>query len=288
MSVDFLLDWSSTSSPAVKSMLRTSFLLAVCVLSSPAFGQGLRIEAAVSRQVPATDTAEELLSTSVTLLSGGKAYDFVESADEVIIFKPTAREYTILNMARELSTTVTQEEILHLLEDRRPKSMKYIQELQQASSGRRERVSRSLLFQLDPKFDVQFSPDTGLLTLNSDSWKYSVQTHEWQDDDQLKEYLAYADGIAQLNYVLHPSSFFPEPRMELNRHLRNHGVLPTSIHLDLRPDDPIVLKADYKFVLELNKADRRLIRRWESVATDGSLRKLPFRRYQETVLMAAK
>lgn len=266
-------------------MLRISFLLAVCVVSSPAFGQGLRIEAAVSRQVPATDAAEELLSTSVTLLSGGKAYDFVASADEVIIFKPTARAYTILNMARELSTTVTQEEILHLLAGRRSESMKYIRELQKPLSAR---VSRSLLFQLDPKFDAQFRPDTGLLTLKSASWKYSVQTHEWQDDAQIEEYLDYADGIAQLNYVLHPNSLFPEPRMELNRHLRNHGVLPTSIHLDLRPDDPVVLKAEYKFVLELNKADRRLIRRWESVATDGSLRKLPFRRYQETVLTAAR
>ncbi len=238
----------------------------------------------MSRQAPGPDAGEEVLSTSVTLLTGGKAYDFVESADEVIIFNPTARQYTILNMARALSTTATQEEILHLLAGRRSKSTKYIQELQLASSQDLERVSRSLAFQLDPEFDTQFDPEAETLTLKSDSWKYSVRTHEWQDAAQLEEYLAYADGISQLNYVLHPSSFFPEPRMELNRQLRERGRLPTSVLLDLRPDDELVLKADYKFVLELNDADRRLIRRWESVAEDGSLRELPFRRYQQVVL----
>jgi len=265
-------------------MFRICIASAVLVLASPAFAQGLRIEATVSRLQPGSVDGPELLSTSVTLLSGGKAYDFVESADEVIIFQPTGHEYSILNMARELSTKVTNEEIVHLLAAGRSESMKYIQELQQRANGNSNRVARSLAFQLAPVFDTQFNPESGLLTLKSDSWKYAVQTHEWQDAAQVEAYLAYADGISQLNFVLHPSSRFPKPRLELNRQLRDHKRLPTSIRLDLRPDEPLVLKADYKYVLELNEADRRLIRRWESVASDGSMRELPFRRYQETVL----
>jgi hypothetical protein len=269
-------------------MLRICFCLIVCVLTCPAFGQGLRVEATVSRQAQNGENGEQFLSTSVTLLSSGKAYDFVESADEVIIFKPTAREYVILNMARALSSKVTIEEISHLLASRRSESMKYVQELRQSSSSSLERVSRSLAFQLDPKFETRFDADSGRLTLKADSWKYFVQTDEWQNAAQVNEYLAYADGISQLNYVLHPRSFFPEPRMELNSELRKLGRLPTSVQLDLRPDEALVLKANYKFVRDLNDTDRMLIRRWESSAKNGSLRELPFRSYQEAVLVNSR
>ena len=92
-------------------MLR-SLRLTACLLtllgSSSAFAQGYRVEGQVYRVAPSNEDGqvnETRLSSSVTLFHNGRVYDYVESADEVIIFEPTARRFTILNTARELVTT---------------------------------------------------------------------------------------------------------------------------------------------------------------------------------------
>ena len=111
-------------------------LLVVNGLSS-ALAQGLRVEAQVYRidRDPANGrVAETRLSNSVTFFHSGRVYDYVESADEVIIFEPTARRFTILNTARELVTTADFDEIKHMMEFRRTESKRYLQEFRE--SGR--------------------------------------------------------------------------------------------------------------------------------------------------------
>ena len=265
-------------------MARLTILLICLVCASDTLAQGVRVESRVSQLDVETGDNAELQSSSVTLLTNGKAYDFVEAADEVIIFQPAVQRYTILNTARELVTNVTFQEVGHLLGARRSESAKLIDQLTKNGRPEAERVARSILFQLDPKFDTDFDPTTKQLTLHSPLWKYTVTTHEWEDEAQVEQYLNYADRIAELNYVLQPRSFFPEPRLELNRELRELGRLPTSLKLDLRPDEPLLLQADYKFVMQLNEADQNLIRVWDAAVASDSLRELPFRAYQEATL----
>lgn len=266
-----------------------------CLLVLSAFAeataQGYRVEGHVYQiETPQAGKrpAETRLSSSVTLFHNGRVYDYVESADEVIIYEPTARRFTILNTAREIVTTADFDEIRHLMASRREESNKYLQELSQTGRPEVTGVIRSLKFQLEPSFDVEFDSSTGVLTMNSDSWKYRVRTHTWQDADQVQEYLIYADWISQLNYVLHPASMFPEPRMALNTKLKELARMPTSVQLDLRPHESLFLRADHKFIPELTANDRHLIQVWDAAARDDSLRRLSLRRYQEAVLVSQR
>lgn len=264
------------------------FTLLLLLCTSPVLAQGLRVEARVYRQPDDAAQKEQLLSSSVTLMQHGKAWDYVESADEVICFEPAGNRFTILNMARELKTNVQFDEVRQLLQLRRKESARYIRDLRDSGDSAVERVSRSLTFQLNPAFDTRFDANDGVLQLKSASWNYAAKTHAWEDPDQLEAYLNYADWISRLNYVLHPSSLFPEPRLKLNEALRSHQRLPTVITLDLRPDDPVRLRAEYKFVLNMNDADRRLIRTWESFADGNDLRDMSFLRYQQAILVSQR
>ncbi len=254
----------------------------------PAAAQGLRVEARVVQQVDRPAADAPVLSSSVTLLYSGRAWDYVDSADEIILFEPAARRFVVLNTARELRTIVSFEEIRHLLNARRKESTRYVNDLRRVSGPEADRVSRMLSFQLNPQFDVHFDEGSGQMTLRAPGWTYSVRTHLWKDAEQVDEYLLYADWASRLNYVLHPASFFPEPRVELNRHLRERGRLPTVVELDLRPDERLRLRAEYKFVLHLSEADQKLIRSWESLAQSSSLKDMPFLRYQQTVLVSRR
>jgi hypothetical protein len=265
-------------------------LLVVNGLSS-VMAQGLRVEAQVYRidRAPANGrVAETRLSNSVTFFHSGRVYDYVESADEVIIFEPTARRFTILNTARELVTTADFDEIKHLMKSRRTESKRFLQEIRESERPNADKVVRSLQFQLDPMFDTKFDSADGVLTMTSATWKYRVQTHAWQDADQVKEYLTYADWISQLNYVLHPANMFPEPRMLLNNKLRELERMPTAVSLDLEVDESLVLRAEHKFIKDLTADDRRFIQAWDLAARSGSLRKLSLRSYQEAVLVSQR
>lgn len=258
---------------------------------SVATAQGLRVEGQVyqiDQRAAGARPTETRISSSVTLFHKGRVYDYVEAADEVIIFEPTARRFTILNTARELRTIADLDEIKHLMESRRTESERYLQEL--SRSGRRDadQVVRGLRFELSPSFDTEFDAATGQLRMSSELWDYRVQTHPWEDADQVREYLTYADWISQLNSVLQPESRFPQPRMLLNQQLRELMRVPTSVTRDLRPDQPYILRAEHKFIGELSRGDRQLMRIWDAAAKDESLRELSLRSYQKAILVGQR
>ena len=281
-------EWNPELNPMKMPTILMSLVIAG-LLSATGLAQGYRVETRLYDTTPKNDESGQLTSSSLTLFQNGKVYDYVEKADEVIIFDPTAERFVILNTARSMRTTVTCEEIRHLLSSRRSECENYLREVTESGHVHAESIARNLRFQLDPKFESSFDAGKKLLVLKSPSWKYQVTTHTWQDPDQVSEYLDYADKVAQLNFVLHPSSLFPEPRMALNQELRKlENEMPTTVRLDLRPYDASVLRADHKFVLDLNSADRSRIRAWEAAAENGSLATKSFRSYQETVLLTRR
>lgn len=276
-------------------MMSIACRICACLLFAAEFSaataQGFRVEGQVYRidQSSTSGRAAEIrLASSVTLFHKGNVYDYEESADEVIIFEPTARRFTILNTARGLRTNADFDEIGHLMDSRRIESKRYLQELRQTAQRGADKVVRSLEFELAPSFRTEFDATGGVLKLNSDSWKYRVETHAWEDADQVREYLVYADWISQLNSVLHPDSRFPEPRILLNKKLRELNRVPTSVTRDLRPSQPLILRADHKFIADLSPDDRRLIRVWNALAKDSSLSQLSLRSYQEAVLVSQR
>ena len=264
-------------------------ILAVVLLASNVGNaQGLRVSQFIYDASRLDESGNEpLLSSSFTLFHNGRVYDYVEAAGEVVRFEPVAKRFTVINPRRGVYTTVPFDEVTSILKARGPESQTYIKELLSQKSPQAERAARMLNFQLNPKFDSKYTERTGMLQLSAPSWKYFVTTREWDDTEQLQQYLTYTDWMARLNCVLHPHSMFPEPRLALNDQLRElKNRIPVYVQLDLRPDERMILRAEHKFVRNLTDHDRTLINDWDNALKSGELRNVPLRKYQEAVLVS--
>lgn len=272
--------------------MRTCLLTCVMLFLVPAAApaQGLRVSTHVYDMTsPTRDGREAIVSSSLSLFHNGRVYDYVDSADEVVIFDPQARKFTVLNSARELTTSLSFEEIRHLLESRVPTVEQYIQDLKQQKNPASERIAASLRFQLRPEFRRDFDAAAGVLRLSASSWTYRVTTREWSDPDQVEKYLTYADWTTRLNHIMHPRSLFPEPRLELNAALREHGNrMPVMVELDLSPNEPLRLRAEHRFTQNLDDNDRSRITRWEQMLNNPALQQLSFRNYQQMMLVSER
>lgn len=275
----------------MRTRMFLAMLMAVPVLATqPAVvhAQGLRVSTNVY-DISTSDgkTPPQVVSTSLTLIHNGRVYDYVHSADEVVIFDPVGRKFTVLNTKRNLATRPTFDEIRHLLESLRPKTEDYINEQRASGNPDARRVAESLQFQLDPQFKNSFDPMKGLLVLSSPSFTYRVETRKWADPDQVEKYLAYTDWTARLNALLHPGSLFPEPRIALNEAIRKQkDRMPISVELDLRPNEQFRLKAEHQWTQQLSSEDHARIARWEESLNSGTIKDIPFRSYQQAMLVS--
>ena len=266
------------------------FVVAAAPLLLPSLvaAQGFRVSTHVyDLNVRDASGREAIISSSLSLFHNGRVYDYVDTADEVVVFDPSQKKFTILNTARDLATTLSFEEIRRHLDKRIPTVEQYIRELSQQKNPAAGQIAACLQFQLDPKFRPDFQPGSGKLVLASEAWNYRVETSAWEDPEQVSRYLNYADWAARLNYVLHPNSFFPEPRISLNDSLRNlPSRIPVVVELDLRPGESFQMRAQHQFRKDLDDDDRRRIARWDQALESRTVKHVPFLSYQQTVLLS--
>ncbi len=262
-----------------------TFVATNCVPSA-APAQGLRISTHV-HDLEKTVPAEQLLSSSLTLCHNGRIYDYVDAADEVVILDPVERRFTILNNARRLSTTLTFDEIRHKMDLVEPRTAAYISELRAQGGPSAARVADSLSFQLHPKFEQVFDPMNESLVLSAPSMTYRVETRKWKEADQVEHYLEYADWTARLNFIMHPGSLLPNPRIALNEALRQlKDRMPISVELDLRPSEALHLKASHQLTRTLSDDDHRRIAKWDNDLKSKGIKNVPFLSYQQAVLVS--
>lgn len=269
-------------------LLRCFVVAAVLASGSISPAQGLRISTHIyDISAAAGQSSAQMISSSLSLCHNGRVYDYVDAADEVVIFDPVERHFSILNSARGLSTRLTFDEIRHLMDSRQPKAQQYIDELMASGKQSASQIAESIRFQLNPRFSQTFDPMRGTLVLSSQSFTYRVETRKWSDSEQAARYLTYADWTAKLNYILHPGSLFPEPRIAMNEALRKlKDRMPVSVELDLRPNEPLRLRAEHQLTQKLSDDDHQRIARWEETLSSGAAKSVAFRNYQQAVLVS--
>jgi len=270
----------------------TTVALVVAVAGTgyqPVAAQGLRVSTHVyDLNAQAATGQKSAVSGSLSIFHHGKVYDYVDAADEIVVLDLTERRFTILNTARQLRTSLDFDEMRHLLNSRGPAAEEYIADILKSRRPESKAVAELLRFQMNPEFDQQYDGATGTLQLQAPTWKYEVTTTAEMDADLVQHYLLYADRMAQLNHLLHPGALFPEPRMALNAALRELQRLPLTVRLDLRPTEPLHLRAEHRFTSGLQDDDLRRIARWEAALDSDTLQTLSFRSYQQTVLVASR
>lgn len=221
----------------------SALLLAACC-SSLASAADFRIETRV--YAPGEDKPA---SESVTLFTGGAAYDFRDSDDRVTVFRPgqadKAGRFILLDTGRRVRTEVGGDRVAIATTKLRRWAATHEDEF--------------LRFTGDPAFDQSFDADTGELRMTHRLMSYRLVTMPVASREAMKELRAFLDAYAQLHTLLE-AGLPPAPRMLVNEALANHDVVPLEVELYSGPiDDEPDLRAEHLVTWILSRQDRNRI-----------------------------
>ena len=266
MTLCFLSRWTT----AVVAMLATTV----------GFAQDLRCYTVTKDIGRGTDRAP-VVAQNLTLFHATKVYDYIDSDSlrEVIVYDAALKQFVVLQLSSGMAAKVSQDQVRHFLNLAR---QGVEQDLAQPQPSTPKASIELLQFQLQPKFDTQVN-DARLLRLTSPRYRYEVSLVSAPEPAVAQAYLRYADAIAELNAVLHPS-LLPGPRLQLNQELRSRGLLPHKVRRTIEVDRVIDLQAEHQWTFRLDDVDRQYIAMWEAELSKSSLRWMEFKQLQQQVL----
>lgn len=188
-------------------------------------------------------------SESVTLFSGGAAYDFRDTDKRVTVFRPGAADkpgrFVLLDTERRLRTEIGGDRVAVA-----------INKLRRWAAVQEDPFLR---FTGDPAFEEDFDRDTGELRLTSERLSYRLVTMTVASREAMKELRAFLDAYAQLHTLLE-AGLPPGPRLLVNEALANHDVVPIEVELYSGPiDDEPDLRAEHLVTWVLSRDDRQRI-----------------------------
>lgn len=219
-------------------------LLAALCLTAAADAADFRIE---TRVYAAGE--KEPASESVTLFTGGAAYDFRDADHRVTIFRPGAADkpgrFVLLDTEREVRTEIGGDRVAIATN-----------KLRRWAAVQKDPFLR---FTGDPEFTEAFDGDTGELRMEHELMSYRLVTMSVASREAMKELRAFLDAYTQLHTLLE-AGLPPGPRMLVNEALANRDVVPIEVELYGGPitGEPS-LRAEHLVTWILSRQDRQRI-----------------------------
>lgn len=271
----------------VRTGLAALAALATLSVCRPCGAQEFRVFTAVSDlSNVAEDGRPRVVARAATLFHAGKVYDILDSANEVIIYEPTKKQFQVLQTSQGIVTTVALDEIRQLLRIAREETERQAERLAGNPDPAAVQAEALLRFQLDPRFQETFDESKRQLSLDGEVLRYDVRTIDPGRPGVAAAYLEYADWVHRLNYLLHPGAILPEPRLALNQSLLAKERLPEAVEQRVEIIPPIHLRAEHTLNFQLNAQDRSLIHQWETQLRSEATRQVPLREYRRATLTA--
>lgn len=229
----------------------------------------------------------EPVARSLTMFHAGKAYDYLQSQSEFTIYEPMQKRFLLINRSRMLSTQIPFEEInTHLYRSRR-EAENFLSRVLPGDDQTLQNKQQATRFQLQPRFEESFTPAGNRLRLQGTSLAYDVVCFKPDSTQAQEAFLHYADWMARLNFVLHSQSLYPEPRMALNKSLRQRGLLPIEVRLQSQVGAGTKLRAVHQYQWKLETQQRRMILECDSLLRNPALKEVPLDEFQQRLTSAA-
>jgi hypothetical protein len=223
-------------------ILSTS-LFWLLTFAMPVLGQEFRIETDVY-----IGDAAEATSHTVTLFEKSAVYEFVDSPQQIIVYRPgvegSAGQFILLDPGSQRRTVVDVARVAKLME--------------KLTKWASEHKDPLLKFAADPKFEETFDLEHGSLTLVNPEWTYRVATIPAEDEAALERYREFTDRYAELSTMMYNSPP-PGPRLALNAALAKHHVVPVEIHRTIGGENKNPVRAAHLFSWRLSREDRTRI-----------------------------
>lgn len=209
----------------------------------------------------------QTLARNLTLFHAEKIYDFsLGTETETAILDLSAREFRLIDTSNRITTTLDAQLLDRFLAD-------LLQRAQEAPSP----LTR---FLADPEFEETFDSQELHLTLAAKTATYRVQGEVQEDPSLAARYAQFADWYAKVNST-RPRSFPPAARLELNRRLKDHELVPVEVQFDYRRDDgeQVTLHSTHIYQWSLDKDDFERID--QALEQAGSLEEVPPEKYHQ-------
>jgi hypothetical protein len=257
-------------------------MLGLTLAGGTARAQEQRVYTKVFAPRPGTSDTRGLepLARSTTLFHAGRAFDHLESSDEIVVFEPAHERFVLLDPTREAQAEITFAEIENLVHRATHRAKQFVQQAESRRDAKEKDLVKLVKCQLEPPFHEQYDPTANTLSLECDAIKYSVATAPNADAAVVRQYVRYADWTARLNFVLHPQAAPPEPRLRLNAALGRLQVLPVRVRLEILSQPKSVRVAEHVFDSKLTSEDRRQLTLWDGLMRSGTLKTIPFADFQ--------
>ena len=228
-----------------------------------------------------------IVARSLSYFHAGKAYDYIEAAEEVLIYEPHAERFTVLDNTRGMATTVAFEELEQMVLEAESNGRNHVHSARLKNAEPSARLDM-IEFQLQPSFQERFDRQNNSLVLQSPLMTYQVKCVKSESPERVQFYLKYCDWMARLNFVLHPQSPLPGPRLTLNESLRKKGVMPENVTLQAAIGGGINLKAEHSITWKLDAIDRERIHQWQVQLEGQQIQHVDFRKFREVQLTAKR
>jgi hypothetical protein len=97
----------------------------------------------------------------------------------------------------------------------------------------------------------------------------------------VKTYLDYTDWAARLSFITRRNSILPDVRIAVNDELRRRSLLPIKVSLTTLPQTQkgLHVKADHKFVWQLNGDNKSTITHWDEMTGSNNTKVVPWGKY---------
>lgn len=266
------------------------FLIACWGITNIAHAQDFKVYTPVF-DMKATETSPRagqrpqrpIVARSLTYFHAGKAYDYIETEEEVLIYEPNAKRFTVLHNTRSMATTIGFDELEQMVQEAESKAQQYVTRSKEATAEQPARLDM-ISFQLQPTFREVFDRKHNTLVLKSPYMNYLVKGATVEAPERIQFYLKYCDWMARLNYVLHPQAPLPGPRLTLNGSLKKFGMMPVEVELQASIGNGIDLKAEHTIDWQLDSHDRDRIHQWQTQLAGEEIQHVPFNRFREVKL----
>ena len=189
---------------------------------------------------------EEFSSETVTLFTGGVAYDFRDADNRVTIFRPGVADkpgrFLLIDTKRKIKTEIAAEQIAIVMT-----------KLRRWAALQKDSFLR---FTGDPVFQESFDPATGELKMTSQEMSYRLVTMPVSNEKTMSELRAFLDAFAQLHTLLE-AGLPPAPRLLVNEALDKRDVIPVEVELYSGPiSEKPSIRAEHMITWKLSKMDR--------------------------------
>lgn len=224
----------------------TAGIVGVLVATRPfqmTIGQDMRIETEVY-----SGKSKQPVFENITLFSGNSVYDFSRTGPEKItVYDRLGGKFVLLNVDQQTKVVLDQDtvdEYVGLLKSR-------------------EKLNQKEPFLFNPKFEEQYDEMSSELTLSSEEMTYRIKGTKFKTEETFQAYVEFANWYSKLS-ATDPRQMPPFARLELNKAISKHGLIPKEVERVYRPKNNVFgnaihAKTKHYVVWQLSRKDRQRI-----------------------------